>query len=446
MYRQRRRSPRRRRCATAVTVFAAVLTYATLVPALSSASPVDDLLNQVGLGGAGGGAAPAEPKAGVPPTYTPPLHGTGPHGQGSVATLDFEPSNTNPYPSEPTEEGCSDPPADCEEVVIGDSRGEQGSSGYNGKVTLLYLLGNPIVQVTSNPGESNDGPLQDLQDGADQLCSESGGNICLTLLGMHSSSTSNSSTNSFTAAGLQLGGEGGIQAEAASSHGNISNDGTCQTSHGDSSVASVGAGRQSLLDLMQSSSTSTACNNGSQTVDNDSTVLAAGGEEFGANGSEDPDPSEGCADGTPNTSFTDLLPLLGLVCNADDTNGSQTAVPYGVREALTLFLLVQEDTPFLKITAAGSESHAVPPPLVSTATPPTGGAGGAQGGGDQGADEGGADGGGGDGAVAEEAAAGGDELAFTGSDLLILGLIGGSLILGGVALMSAAASRERESA
>jgi hypothetical protein len=432
---ERSRSLLRRRRATAVGAFAAVLTMLAVVPTLASATPVDDVLNQLGLGGGSGGTAPAEPKAGVPPTYTPPLHGTGPHGQGSVATLDFEPSNTNPYPSEPTEEGCSDPPADCEEVVIGDSRGEQGSSGYNGKVTLLYLLGTPIVQVTSNPGETNDGPLQDLQDGADQLCTESGGNICLTLLGMHSSSTSNSSTNSFTAAGLQLGGEEGIRAEAASSHGNISNDGTCQTAHGDSSVASVGAGGNPVLDLMQSSSTSTACNNGSQTTDNNSTVLAAGGNEAGP---EQSDPSEGCANGTPNTSFTELLPLLGLVCNADDTNGSQTAVPYGVREALTLFLLVEGDTPFLQITGAAAESHAVPPPLVSTATPPTGGAGGATGGGNQGGDEGGGDGGGG-GAVAEEAAAGGDELAFTGSDLLVLGLIGGALILGGLALTTAAA-------
>ena len=442
MERERRRSLLRRRRATAAGAFAAVLTMLAVVPALAFSSPVDDLLNQVGLGGAGGSTAPAEPKAGVPPTYTPPLHGTGPHGQGSVATLDFEPSNTNPYPSEPTEDGCNDPPADCEEVVIGASRGEQGPSGYSGKVTLLYLLGNPIVQVTSNPGESNDGPLQDLQDGADQLCTESGGNICLTLLGMHSSSTSNSSTNSFTAAGLQLGGEEGIRAEAASSHGNISNDGSCQTAHGDSSVASVGAGGNSVLDVMQSSSTSTACNNGSRTTDNNSTVLAAGGNEVGP---EQSDPSEGCANGTPNTSFTEFLPLLGFVCNADDTNGSQTAVPYGVREALTLFLLVREDTPFLKITGAAAESHAVPPPLASTATPPAGGTGGVSGGDDQGGGQGGGDGGG-DGSVAEEAAAGSGELAFTGSDLLVLGLIGAVLIFAGISLTSTARQHDEETA
>jgi hypothetical protein len=439
MYRQRRRSPRRRRCATAVAVFAAVLTYATLAPALSSASPVDDLLNQVGLGGASGGAAPAEPKAGVPPTYTPPMHGTNPHGQGSVATLDIEPSNTNPYPGEPTEEGCSDAPADCEEVIIGDSRGEEGSSGYNGRVTLLYLFGNPIVQVTSSPGESNDGPLQDLQDGADQLCTESDENICLTLLGMHSSSTSNSSTNSFTAAGLQLGGEGGLTAEAASSHGNISEDDKCQTAHGDSSLASVGAGGQEIVGLMQGSSTSTACNDGSESVQNDSAVLILGGERV-------PFPSEECADGTPNTEFTDASPLFAFVCNADDTNGSQADSPYGVREAFTFFLglMEEENTAFLKATGAGPESHAEAPPrpTTTTPTPPAGGTQGGQGGGAQGGDEGGRDAGGGGGAVAEEAAAGGDQLAFTGSDLLVLGLIGGTLILAGIALTSAGRQRE----
>jgi hypothetical protein len=444
MYRKRRSTLRRRRRATAATALAAVLAVLAAVPTLASAGPVDDLLNQVGLGGAGsvGGAAPPEPKAGVPSTYTPPLHGTNPHGQGSVAVLDFEPSNTNPYPGEPTAEGCSGAPADCEEVVIGDSRGEQGSSGYNGKVTLLYLVGNPIVQVTSSPGESEDGPLQDLQDGADQLCSESGGNICLTLLGMHSSSTSNSSTNSFTAAGLQLGGRGGLEAEAASSHGNISSDGTCQTSHGDSSVASVGAGGDPIVDLMQGSSTSTACNNGSQTVDNNSTVLAFGGNEVAA---EQSDPSEGCADGTPNTNFTDFLPILGFVCNADDTNGSQTDAPYGVREALTLFLLVEEGTPFLKVTGAGPESHSVPPPLASTSTPPTGGTGGATGGGGNGSgnDNGG---GNGNGAAAESAIGARSQLAFTGANLLALGLVGAALILGGIALTTGASGRDREPA
>jgi hypothetical protein len=445
MYHKRRRAVRRRRAATALGTFATFLTVVACVPALASANPVNDLLNKLGVGNGGGAAEPApttapEPKAGVPPTYVPPLHGTDPHGQGTVAGLDLEPSNTNPYPSEPAT-------SDGEELVIGDSRGEQGSSGYDGRVTLLYLMGNPIIQVTSNPGESNDGPLQPLQDGLDAICDGSGGQLCGTLLGMHSSTTSNSSTNSFTAANLQLGGEGGVGIDAASSNGNISDDGTCQTTHGDSSLADVGVAGFSLLDLMQGSSTSTACNNGSQSVENDSTAIALGGNDV-------PVPDDNCANGTPNSSFTDLLPLLGLVCNADDTNGDQTSTPYGVREALGLFLLVTDDVPAIKATLAGPESHAVAPPVTPT-TPTTPGTPGTPGGGTQGGTGSGGNGngnagdngsGGGNGPAAGTAAAGNGELAFTGSDLLVLGLIGASLIFAGIALVSAAAERERETA
>jgi hypothetical protein len=420
MHRKRRRSLRRRGSrATVVATFAATLGVVVGVPSLASANPVDDLLNGLGLGKGAGGAVsgvkarPAKPKAGVSPTYEPPVHGTNPHAQGSVAVLDTQPSNTNPYPGEPSADGGK-------EVVIGDSRGEQGSSGYNGKVTLLYLFGNPIVQVTSNPGESNNGPLQDLQDGADQLCGESGGNFCLTVLGMHSSSTNNSSTNSFTAAALRLGGEEGINAEAASSHGNISNDGSCQTAHGDSGLASVGAGGQPVADVMQRSSTSTECNDGSQSVDNNSTVLSVGGKPV-------PFPSE----------------------------------------AFTLFLLITDGTPFVKATPAGPESHALPPPRNHTSTVSArgtagaGGQGGNAGGGNAGGgnagggDPGGGDPGGGDpggsnaggsGSAASQAATGIGRLAFTGTDLLALGLVGGALILGGLAQTTAAARRHRQTA
>ena len=90
---------------------------------------------------------------------------------------------------------ASDPTQSGEEVIAGDSRGDQDSSGYHGSVTLAYLFGSPIVQVQTNPGESKDGPLQPLQDGLDQICDQSNGNVCLTVLGMHSQTTSNSSTN-----------------------------------------------------------------------------------------------------------------------------------------------------------------------------------------------------------------------------------------------------------
>jgi hypothetical protein len=436
MYRKRRRKLQRRRRATVVAAFVAVFAVVVSVPALASADQVDNLLNNLGLGngaggaGAGGATAPAQPKAGVPPTYTPPLHGTNPHGQGTDAVVDLTPGTSNPYSSDPSQSG--------EEVVAGDSRGEQGSSGYHGSVTLAYLFGQPVIQVTTNPGESKDGPLQPLQDGLDQLCTQSNGQLCLTLLGMHSSTTNNSSTNSFEAVGAHVGGEGGINADVLTSNGNISSDGTCQTAHGDSSVADANAGPLTA-DALQGDSTSTACSNGSQSTDQHSTVINLGGTGI-------PIPAAGCDNGTPNTNFTALSPLVAAVCNADDTNGSQTGAPYGVRDALTLFALISGDTAVLKATTAGPESHAVAPAGSNTPTPPSGGTKGAGGkGGNKGGNAGGGNGGGaGNGAAANQAAAGNGQLAFTGADLLALGLVGGALILGGLALTTTASRRHRQ--
>jgi hypothetical protein len=406
------------------------------VPTLASANQVDDLLNNLGLGngggaGSGGSTAPAEPKAGVPPTYTPPLHGTNPHGQGTDAVVDLTPGTSNPYSSDPSQSG--------EEVVVGDSRGDQGTSGYHGSVTLAYLFGQPIVQVTTNPGESKDGPLQPLQDGLDQLCSQSNDQLCLTVLGMHSSTTSNSSTNSFEAAGAHIGGPTGVNADVLTSNGNISDDGTCQTAHGDSSAADANVGPVTA-DALQGSSTSTACSSGSQSVDQHSTVVNLGGTGI-------PIPAAGCDNGTANTNFAALAPLLATVCNADDSNSSQTGAPYGVREALTLFALITGDTAVLKATTAGPESHAVAPAAASNPpTPPGGGTAGAGGkGGNKGGNAGGGNGGGaGNGSAAGSAAAGNGQLAFTGADLLALGLVGGALILGGLALTTAAGRRHRQ--
>jgi hypothetical protein len=449
MYRKRRKALRRRRRATAVVAFGAVLAMVVGVPTLASANQVGDLLNNLGVGNGSGGStgssgggsssAPADTRAGVPDTYVPPLHGTSPHGQGTDAVVDLTPGSSNPYSSDPSQSG--------EEIVVGDSRGEQGTGGYTGGVTLLSLLGQPIVQVTSNPGESKDGPLQPLQDGLDQICDASSGQVCLTLLGMHSSSTSNSSTNSFEAVGAHIGGQGGINADVLTSNGNISDDGTCQTSHGDSSVADANVGPLTA-DAVQGNSTSTACNTGTQSVDQDSTVVNLAGTGI-------PLPAAGCDNGTPNSNFSVLAPLLATVCNADDNNSSQTGAPYGVREALSLFALMTGDTALIKASTAGPESHAVAPAAQNPPVTPPSGGGGTEGAGGSGGDNGGNGGanggngsgsgsGAGNGAAAAAAAAGNGQLAFTGADLLALGLIGGALILGGLVLTTTAGRRHRQ--
>jgi hypothetical protein len=445
MYRKRRRSLRRRRRATAVAAFATILAMVVGVPTLASANQVTDLLNNLGLGnGAGDGAgssgggssAPTDTRAGAPPTYTPPLHGTTPHGQGTDAVVDLTPGSSNPYSGNPSDSG--------EELVVGDSRGEQGTSGYQGSTTLAYLFGQPILQVTSNPGESNDGALQPVQDALDQVCDGSGGQLCLTLLAQHSSSTSNSSTNSQEVLGAHIGGPSGINADVLTSNGNISDDGTCQTAHGDSGVAKANVGPLTL-DALEGNSDSTACGSGTQTVDQDSTVLNIGGTGL-------PIPTAGCDNGTANSNFTPLSPLLAAVCNADDTGGSQTGAPYGVREALTLAALISGESSLVKVATAGPETHVVAPASATTPPTPPGGGGGTQGAGGKGGNQGGNAGGGngagagagaGNGAAAGAAAAGNGQLAFTGADLLALGLVGGALILGGLALTTTAGRRHR---
>ena len=372
---------------TVTAVSVAVMAMAVGLPTLASANPVGDLLHNLGLGGntsgSGGatsGGGTATPDAGTPPSYVPPLHGTEPHGQGSDATVDLTPGTTNPLPGDPTQGN--------EDIIAGDSRGQQSSDGsYHGRVTLLYLLGSPIIQVTSDPGQSNDGPLQPLQDGLDQICSASGNQLCLTVLGMHSSSTGNSSTNSFEGVGAHIGGPSGINADVLTSNGNISSDGSCQTAHGDSGVAAANVGPLTA-DALQGNSDSSACNSGANTVHQDSTVVNLAGTGL-------PLPAAGCADGTANTNFTPLSPLLSAVCNADDTNGSQTGAPYGVRDALDVFALITGNTALLKAGVAGPESHAVAPG-GGTTTPPggPGGNGGTKGAGGKGGNNGGNGGGG----------------------------------------------------
>lgn len=443
MYRKRRMQLQRRRRVTVAVVSMAVLAISVGVPTLAAADPVGDLLHNLGLGGNGTtttggstGGGTATPDAGNPPAYTPPLHGTEPHGQGTDAVVDLTPGTSAPITGDPTQGD--------EELVVGDSRGQQSGDGsYHGRVALAYLLGTPILQVTSDPGQSNDGPFQPVQDGLDQLCSASGNQLCLTILGLHSSSTGNSSTNSQEVLGVHLGGPSGVNADLLTSHGNISDDGTTQTAHGDSGVAKANVGPLTL-DALEGNSDSTA-SSGSSSVHQDSTVLKIAG--FGL-----PIPAAGCANGTPNTNFTPLSPLLAMVCNADDTNGSQTSGPYGVREALDLFALITGNSSLLKIGTAGPESHAVAPGNTTTTTPPgggnPGGAGGTKGAGGSGGNGGNGGGGNGgaagNGPAAGSAGAGNGQLAFTGADLLALGLVGGALILGGLALTATAGRRHRQ--
>jgi hypothetical protein len=419
---------RRTRRITALAALSAAFAVSAVAPSLASGqNVVNDLLQGLGLGGEQNPAA-GNPGGG---SYQPPLNGSNPHGQGSVAIGDLTPSDNVPLSGDPA--GGSG--ADQEEVVVGRSRGEQNADGsYHGHITILALFGNELLGVDTGPGETANGPLEPLQAQLlDQICTQSNDALCVEVLKADSETTSSGSTNSFAVLNAAIGGEEGINASVASSNGNISSDGTCQTAHGDDNVADVNVGGDALnADVAQASSDSQACNNGTSSQSQSSKVIQI-------NGNDVPVP---CGSDTPDAEFTPLAPLVTAVCNADDTNGagepvSQTGPAYGVREALSLFVLeMGGDSALLKATAAGAESHAVAPALTST--PPTqpapdgpDGVGGPAG--KKGAGTGGEEGDEGRGGpVSTEAGPGTGDLAFTGTNVLILGLIGTGMVMAGL--------------
>jgi hypothetical protein len=443
-----------------VAAIAAVFAVSAFVPAVAfgQGNVVKDLVKGVqdsvsgllGGGGAGGGSTggdqSVEPQAGAPPNYTPPLHGSNPHGQGNVATVDLNPDNALPQPGD-VDQG--------ETITVGQARGEQDANGnYHGRVILLdeNLVNLIQIGVETDEGETANGPLEPVQELLDAACGvlSLGPDGCITVLAMNSETTSTGSTNSFVLAstdiGLNLGGVGiGLDTSTASSSGNISEDSTCQTATGTSNVedASLALGAQTLsADALQSSSESQACNNGTQSVNQESTVVNLNNEPLAL-------PllfSQNCANGVPDSSAAVIPVILELVCNADDSNSGQTAIPYGVREALSAFVLIIGGNPLIKATTAGAESHAVAPPATVTPQPPgvtTPGDGGdgrdGRDGGD-GRDDGA---GGGAGGAAGDAQAPDEDLAFTGANMLWLALIGSMLIAGGLGLARASTRRSR---
>jgi hypothetical protein len=294
-------------------------------------------------------ARPAAPRQAADPTVTPPSHGANPHGQGQVAVVDTNPDPKRPYSSDPTGK------TDNEDVVVGRARGEQRADGsYHGHITVAALFGNEIVGVDTDPGGTKHGPLDAVQTNLlDAICTGSGNQICLSVLSADSTTTSSGSTNHFSVAHAKLGGDSGVDTGVAESNGNISGDGTCQTSHGDSQVADLKAGGSPVASVAKSSTDSKACRGQAPSQGNTSSVLALGGTGV-------PIPAPGCADGTPDTT-TGIPTILPIVCNGDDTNAGQTSDPYGVRDALDVFLLATGTTSAAKVTTSGAGSHAVAP-------------------------------------------------------------------------------------
>ncbi|MEA2193587.1 MAG: hypothetical protein QOG42_21 [Solirubrobacteraceae bacterium] len=275
-----------------------------------------------------------------PPTQ-PPLHGTNPHGQGTIAVADLDPSSERPLAADP------DGGDSGEDVVVGRARGEKGADGnYHGHISAVGLFGNDVIPVDTAPGETKDGPLQGLQQSVlDPLCTSTNQQVCLTVLRMHSATTATSSTNDFAVARASLLGLG---VGAADSQGVIAQDANCQNAGGAANTANVAASTGAVADVAQSSSTSKSCRGAAPVVTNTSKVIALGGTGV-------PLPAAGCANGTPDTQ-SGLPGLLPIICNAEEIAGASAE-----REALALFAQHVGTNSLLKETTAASESLSVAP-------------------------------------------------------------------------------------
>ena len=304
-------------------------------------------------------ATPRAPSPGPSGTaYTPPMHGTNPHGQGTVGTQDVPPSTLRPLPADPKG-------GNGEIVVAGRSRGEQNPDGtYHGHITIAALLGNELLGVDTKQGETKSGPTGPIQTGLlTPICNATQQSVCLEVLKAESATTPTGSTNSFSAANAMIGGPTGINATAGTSNGNISQDANCQTSRGDSNVtnAKVGGPTGLRADAVEATSTSQECKNGTTQQTNTSKVVNLQDAALAV----PPLVSQACANGTPDSPAL-INVLLPAVCNADESNSSQAGPVNGIREGLTAFVLdIPGGNALLKTTTGASESRAVMKPQCS---------------------------------------------------------------------------------
>ena len=275
-----------------------------------------------------------------PPTQ-PPMHGTNPHGQGTVGVVDTAPSAERPLAADP------DGGDSGEEVVVGRARGEQNADGtYHGHITVLGLFGNDVIPVDSVQGESKTGPLQQLQTSVlDPLCTSTTQQVCLSVLTANSVTTATGSANDFALARASLLGLG---VGAAESNGTIAQDANCQTAVGASRTANVATSGGTVAEAASSGVSSQSCRG-------QAPVIQTRGEVINLGGTGVPIPAPGCANGTPDTQ-AGLPGLLPIICNAEEIAGAAA-----VREALSVFALQVGTNALLKEATASSEALSVAP-------------------------------------------------------------------------------------
>jgi LPXTG-motif cell wall-anchored protein len=285
------------------------------------------------------------------PARQPPLHGTNPHGQGGVATVDLNPSNQRPLG--PSTDGSDSGP---EDIVVGRARGEQTANGaYHGHITILALFGNDLLGVDSAEGETKTGPLQPLQSSVlDPLCTSTNGQVCLSVLTANSTTTGSGSQNDFALARASVVGLGVGAAESGGSSGETTKD--CQTSVGTAKTANVATAGGQVVGVANSGTSSQSCRGQAPKVASTSQVVALGGNGI-------PLPASGCDNGTADTLVE--VPLLAkIVCNADEVAGAAL-----VRDALDVFAINSGTSSLVRESTAASEALSVAPSGPETPGP-----------------------------------------------------------------------------
>jgi hypothetical protein len=424
------------------------------MPAAASADPVGDLLNGLGVGSGGGGSQPVQ----AGPANS--------QAQGTVAAVDVSPPSSSAGDSSSggsssggsSSGGSSSSGAgghlEGEEVVVGRSRAEQQDDGsYQGHVTILALFGHEIIGIDTDSGETKDSPFAPLQYVFDDLCSASQGALCIAVLPANSTTTDSGSVNDFGVlrADSTLGDREVLSAGVAESNASLTEDGSCQTASAGSSVARADLLEELSVRLLQSDAQSTACKDGTSGSSGDSVIGSV-------NGNEVPLPG-GCSD--DNGQFG-IASVASVSCNV--AAGSSAAGSAESAQAAAVLEAVGDDPALLTAPASSTSTGAA----ASQAGPGGGGPGGG-GPGDGGTDDGGTDadpsqgtapatetvlaetgdgaGGAGDGGpLADTALTGDGSLAFTGSNALVLGLLGAALVLSGLMLAAAVRRRGRATA
>jgi LPXTG-motif cell wall-anchored protein len=404
------------------TAIAALTIFGSL-PATASAGPLEDLAG--GLNNLLGGGSSAD--QGGSPGNAPKAH-----AEGTVAAVDVD-------SPEPLRQSAVGDLLDDEEVVVGRSRAEQQADGkHNGRVTILGLLGEEIIGIDTQEGETANSPFQPIQDVLDRFCAGSNNAFCLEVLDADSASDSSGSSNDFgvARADLRLSEDRSITAGVAESSADLRTDGNCQNATATSGLAR--AGLLGILDVsvLQSAVASASCGGSAPTQTNDSTIASI-------NGNDVPLPA-GCDGDSVNAGFG-ILGLVGVSCNPDSSSGSGVGIggsrgTVGVTaagEPLAAAPLAAVDAPNASSSAGASQA----PTTGGPGDDGSGGPGdtGTGGPGDDGQGQSTTDDGAGDdaGAVAGEAqGAESGSLPVTGAQLGALLIVGLGLVLTGLAVAS----------